>query len=103
MNGEPLSITWALGSKRAESVKDYLVTLGTPADRLSTISYGEELLVCRDQTEECWQKNRRVRFVIRAGNSDYLASSDCITLLLRYDNEEPQRSRTFPAPLRELA
>ena len=56
----------ALGSKRAESVKDYLVTLGTPADRLTTISYGEELLVCSDQTEECWQKNRRVRFAIQA-------------------------------------
>jgi len=55
----------ALGSKRAESVKDYLVTLGTSVDRLTTISYGEELLVCRDQTEECWQKNRRVRFAIQ--------------------------------------
>jgi peptidoglycan-associated lipoprotein len=55
----------ALGSKRAESVKDYLITLGTAADRLTTISYGEELLVCRDQTEECWQKNRRVRFVVQ--------------------------------------
>ena len=55
----------ALGSKRAESVKDYLVTLGTPADRLTTISYGEELLVCRDQTEECWQRNRRVKFAIQ--------------------------------------
>src|SRR5919108_2732283 len=55
----------ALGSKRAQSVKDYLVTLGTAADRLSTISYGEELPVCREQTEECWQKNRRARFVVQ--------------------------------------
>jgi peptidoglycan-associated lipoprotein len=55
----------ALGSKRAQSVKDYLVTLGATADRLSTISYGEELPVCREQTEECWQKNRRARFVIQ--------------------------------------
>lgn len=55
----------ALGSRRAESVKDYLVTLGTSADRLSTISYGEEVPVCREQTEECWQKNRRVRFVVQ--------------------------------------
>src|SRR5919107_2952549 len=36
----------ALGSRRAESVKDYLVTLGTSADRLPTISYGEEVPVC---------------------------------------------------------
>jgi peptidoglycan-associated lipoprotein len=55
----------ALGAKRAQSVKDYLVTLGTAADRLSTISYGEEIPVCREQTEECWQKNRRARFVIQ--------------------------------------
>jgi peptidoglycan-associated lipoprotein len=55
----------ALGSKRAQSVKDYLVTLGTTADRLSTTSYGEELPVCREQTEECWQKNRRAKFVIQ--------------------------------------
>jgi peptidoglycan-associated lipoprotein len=55
----------ALGSRRAESVKDYLVTLGTSADRLSIISYGEEVPVCREQTEECWQKNRRVRFVVQ--------------------------------------
>ena len=55
----------ALGSRRAESVKDYLVTLGTSADRLSSISYGEEVPVCREQTEECWQQNRRVRFVVQ--------------------------------------
>jgi peptidoglycan-associated lipoprotein len=55
----------ALGSRRAESVKDYLVTLGTSADRLSTISYGEEIPVCREQTEACWQQNRRVRFVVQ--------------------------------------
>lgn len=55
----------ALGAKRAQSVKDYLVTLGTAADRLSTISYGEEAPVCREHNEECWQKNRRARFVIQ--------------------------------------
>jgi peptidoglycan-associated lipoprotein len=55
----------ALGSRRSESVRDYLVTLGTSADRLSTISYGEEVPVCREQTEECWQQNRRVRFVVQ--------------------------------------
>ena len=55
----------ALGSKRAQSVKDYLVTLGTATDRLSTISYGEELPVCTEHSEDCWQKNRRARFVIQ--------------------------------------
>lgn len=55
----------ALGSKRAQSVKDYLVTLGAAADRLTTISYGEEIPACREQTEECWQQNRRARFVVQ--------------------------------------
>jgi peptidoglycan-associated lipoprotein len=55
----------ALGSKRAQRVKDYLVTLGTAADRLSTISYGEEVPVCREQSDECWQKNRRARFAVQ--------------------------------------
>jgi len=55
----------ALGSKRAQGVKDYLVTLGAAADRLSTISYGEELPVCTEHNEDCWQKNRRARLVIQ--------------------------------------
>ena len=56
----------ALGAKRAQSAKDYLVTLGIPADRLSTVSYGQEIPVCKEHNEECWQKNRRARFVIQA-------------------------------------
>lgn len=54
----------ALGTKRAQAAKDYLVTLGISAGRLSTISYGEEIPVCREPTEDCWQKNRRGRFVV---------------------------------------
>ena len=57
----------ALGAKRAQAAKDYLISLGIPAARLSTISYGEELQVCKEQTEDCWQKNRRDRFVVTAG------------------------------------
>jgi len=54
----------ALGARRAQAAKDYLVTLGVAAGRISTISYGEEALVCREKTEECWQRNRRARFVV---------------------------------------
>jgi peptidoglycan-associated lipoprotein len=57
----------ALGAKRAQSAKDYLVTLGISAQRLSTISYGKELPMCREQTEGCWQKNRRDRFTVHSG------------------------------------
>ena len=54
----------ALGAKRAQAAKDFLATLGIGADRLSTISYGEEILVCKEASETCWQRNRRARFVI---------------------------------------
>jgi len=54
----------ALGAKRAQAAKDYLVTLGIATGRLSTMSYGEELPVCKEQTEGCWQKNRHDRFVV---------------------------------------
>ena len=53
----------ALGTRRAQAAKDYLVTLGVSPDRLSTISYGEELPLCREQTEPCYARNRRVHFV----------------------------------------
>ena len=55
----------ALGAKRAESVKRYLIDLGISPDRLSTISYGEELPTCKEQNESCWAKNRRAHFVVR--------------------------------------
>jgi len=54
----------ALGAKRAQAARDYLVSLGIAAGRLSTVSYGEEVPVCKEQTEDCWQKNRRARFVV---------------------------------------
>jgi len=54
----------ALGAERAQAAKDYLIRLGVAEERLSTISYGEELPACYEETEECWQKNRRARFVI---------------------------------------
>lgn len=57
----------ALGAKRAQTAKDYLVSLGVAENRLSTISYGEEIPVCREATESCWQKNRHDRFVRAAG------------------------------------
>lgn len=57
----------ALGAKRAESAKRYLIDLGISPSTLSTISYGEELPLCRDQNETCWAKNRRAHFVVKAG------------------------------------
>jgi peptidoglycan-associated lipoprotein len=54
----------ALGDRRADSAKAFLVDLGIAASRLTTISYGEERPVCFQQTEECWAKNRRDHFVV---------------------------------------
>lgn len=57
----------ALGAKRAQAALDYLATLGVAANRMSTVSYGEEIPVCKEHNEECWAKNRRDRFVVTVG------------------------------------
>jgi len=54
----------ALGAKRAQAAKDYLVTLGIPGSRISTISYGKELPACQDHDESCWAQNRRDHFAV---------------------------------------
>lgn len=54
----------ALGDRRADSAKAFLVNLGISASRLTTISYGEERPLCTEKTEECWAKNRRDNFVL---------------------------------------
>ena len=52
----------ALGENRALTVKNYLVSLGVPAERMSIISYGEEIPLVMANTEEAWAQNRRVEF-----------------------------------------
>jgi peptidoglycan-associated lipoprotein len=52
-----------LGDRRASAVKQYLVSLGISADRLSTVSYGKEKPFCMEPTEPCYQQNRRGHFV----------------------------------------
>ena len=51
----------ALGERRAKAAFDYLVSLGVPADRLKTVSYGKEIQVCQEAREDCWFKNRRAK------------------------------------------
>jgi peptidoglycan-associated lipoprotein len=53
----------ALGQRRANAVKEYLVSLGIPADRLSTTSWGKEKPFCTEATEACYAQNRRGHFV----------------------------------------
>ena len=49
----------ALGERRANAVRDYLLTLGIDANRIKTISYGKERPVDGGHTETAWEKNRR--------------------------------------------
>ena len=55
----------ALGDRRANSAKSYLVKSGVAESRLTTISYGEEQPLCTEHTESCWWRNRRDQFQIR--------------------------------------
>lgn len=54
----------ALGERRANAVQEYLTVLGIGADRLSTISYGEEQPLDPGHDEAAWSRNRRAHFVI---------------------------------------
>jgi len=54
----------ALGERRANSAKNYLVSLGIDADRIRTVSYGKERPVALASTPEAWQQNRRAASVV---------------------------------------
>ena len=52
----------ALGDRRANAVKEFLLSQGVAANRVNTVSYGEERPFCREQSEECYARNRRAHF-----------------------------------------
>jgi peptidoglycan-associated lipoprotein len=56
----------ALGSRRASAVKDYLVNLGVPTNRITIVSKGKEQPFCTEENESCWQQNRRGHFMVTA-------------------------------------
>jgi peptidoglycan-associated lipoprotein len=56
----------ALGERRADAVRDYVVSLGIPTDRVAIVSKGEEQPFCREETESCWQQNRVGFFIFTA-------------------------------------
>ena len=53
----------ALGTNRADAVKNALIQAGVSGDRIKTISYGKEKPFCSESNESCWQQNRRGHFV----------------------------------------
>ena len=54
----------ALGERRSRAALDYLVQLGVPAERLKSVSYGKEVPLCREASEDCWARNRRGTFTV---------------------------------------
>lgn len=55
-----------LGERRANATKDYLVSLGIAADRVTVVSKGKEAPFCTESNEACWAQNRRGHFVVTA-------------------------------------
>lgn len=60
----------ALGENRANAAKQALVSAGVSPDRLRTVSYGKEKQFCSEQTESCWQLNRRAQFTLDNGGNE---------------------------------
>ncbi|MBI4247292.1 MAG: OmpA family protein [Candidatus Rokubacteria bacterium] len=58
----PSEYNLAIGEHRARAARDSLVSRGVRADRITTLSYGEEHPVCTESAEACWQLNRRAEF-----------------------------------------
>jgi peptidoglycan-associated lipoprotein len=55
----------ALGERRAKATRDYLVSVGVDAGRITVISYGEERPICTEKNDACWAKNRRAHFLVK--------------------------------------
>jgi peptidoglycan-associated lipoprotein len=56
----------ALGERRASAARSYLVAHGVRPGRISMVSYGKERPVCTEKNEDCWAKNRRAHFLVKA-------------------------------------
>ncbi len=56
----------ALGERRADAVREYLADMGVGSNRVQTVSYGKERPFCSQETDSCWQENRRGHMVITA-------------------------------------
>ena len=56
----------ALGERRSAALRDYLVSVSIDASRITIVSMGEEQPTCREETEPCWEQNRRGHFLVTA-------------------------------------
>jgi len=55
----------ALGERRANAAKEYLVGLGVPGDKIQTVSYGKSRPLCTQHDDACWDQNRRDEFMLQ--------------------------------------
>jgi peptidoglycan-associated lipoprotein len=55
----------ALGERRAQATRNYLISSGVADERISIVSFGAERAVCTEETEECWSKNRRAASLVK--------------------------------------
>ncbi len=65
----------ALGDRRSDSAKDFLVAQGVAGDRIQTVSYGKERPFCTEGNESCWQQNRRAHFRMGGTSSSQLSGN----------------------------
>lgn len=56
----------SLGDRRANATREYLASLGVDGGRVQVVSYGKERPFCDQNTENCWQENRRGHLVVTA-------------------------------------
>ena len=65
----------ALGDRRDDAAKEFLVSQGIAGDRIQTVSYGKERPFCTQSNEACWQQNRRAHFRMAGTNSSQLSGN----------------------------
>jgi peptidoglycan-associated lipoprotein len=65
----------ALGDRRSDSAKDFLLQQGVAADRIQTVSYGKERPFCTQSSESCWQENRRAHFRMASTTSSQFSGN----------------------------
>ena len=65
----------ALGDRRSDAAKDFLVSQGVTPDHIQTVSYGKERPFCTQENESCWQENRRAHFRMAGTSSSQLGGN----------------------------
>jgi peptidoglycan-associated lipoprotein len=65
----------ALGDRRSDAAKDFLVSQGVASDRIQTVSYGKERPFCTQGNENCWQQNRRAHMRMAGTSSSQLSGN----------------------------